>query len=46
MVDVLIIGGGGAGLSAALAAKESGAKVAVLSKLTLLVPKLLWLKVA
>lgn len=32
MVDVLIIGGGGAGLAAALAAKEAGATVAVLGK--------------
>ncbi len=32
MIDVLIIGGGGAGLSAALAAQEAGAKVAVLGK--------------
>ncbi|WOE70202.1 FAD-dependent oxidoreductase [Hydrogenimonas thermophila] len=32
MIDVLIIGGGGAGLSAALAAAENGAKVAVLGK--------------
>jgi len=32
MVDVLIIGGGGAGLAAALAAKEAGASVAVLGK--------------
>ncbi len=32
MVDVLIIGGGGAGLCAALAAREAGAKVAVLGK--------------
>lgn len=32
MYDVLIIGGGGAGLSAALAAREAGAKVAVLGK--------------
>jgi succinate dehydrogenase/fumarate reductase flavoprotein subunit len=32
MVDVLIVGGGGAGLAAALAAKESGASVAVLGK--------------
>jgi succinate dehydrogenase/fumarate reductase flavoprotein subunit len=32
MVDVLIVGGGGAGLAAALAAKEEGASVAVLGK--------------
>lgn len=32
MIDVLIIGSGGAGLSAALSAKESGAKVLVVSK--------------
>lgn len=32
MVDVLIVGGGGAGLSAALAAKAAGASVAVLGK--------------
>ncbi|WP_457597429.1 FAD-dependent oxidoreductase [Hydrogenimonas sp.] len=32
MLDVLIVGGGGAGLSAALAAHEAGAKVAVLGK--------------
>jgi len=32
MVDVLIIGGGGAGLSAAILAAESGVKVAILSK--------------
>jgi len=32
MVDVLIVGGGGAGLSAALAAREAGASVAVLGK--------------
>lgn len=32
MVDVLIVGGGGAGLSAALAAKEAGASVAVIGK--------------
>ena len=32
MLDVLIIGGGGAGLSAALAARESGATAAVLGK--------------
>jgi len=32
MVDVLIVGGGGAGLAAALAAREAGASVAVLGK--------------
>ncbi len=32
MMDVLIVGGGGAGLCAALAAHEAGAKVAVLGK--------------
>lgn len=32
MVDVLIVGGGGAGLAAALAAKAKGASVAVLGK--------------
>ncbi|MEJ2468278.1 MAG: FAD-dependent oxidoreductase [Campylobacterales bacterium] len=32
MVDVLIIGGGGAGLTAALAAREAGAAVAVIGK--------------
>ncbi len=32
MVDVLIVGGGGAGLSAAIAAQEAGARVAVLGK--------------
>jgi len=32
MVDVLIVGGGGAGLTAALAAQEAGAAVAVLGK--------------
>jgi len=30
--DVLIIGGGGAGLRAALAAREEGARVALVSK--------------
>ncbi len=33
MVDVLVIGSGGAGLSAALAAKEAGASVLVLGKM-------------
>jgi succinate dehydrogenase/fumarate reductase flavoprotein subunit len=33
MIDVLIIGSGGAGLSAALAAKESGASVLVVGKM-------------
>ena len=32
MVDVLIVGGGGAGLAAALAAKEAGASVIVIGK--------------
>lgn len=32
MIDVLVIGSGGAGLSAALSAKENGSKVLVLSK--------------
>jgi succinate dehydrogenase / fumarate reductase flavoprotein subunit len=32
MIDILIIGGGGAGLSAALTAREAGMKVAVLGK--------------
>jgi len=32
MVDVLIVGGGGAGLAAALAAREAGASVALLGK--------------
>ncbi len=32
MIDVLVIGSGGAGLSAALSAKEAGAKVLVVSK--------------
>ncbi len=32
MIDVLIVGGGGAGLSAAIAAKEAGMEVAVLGK--------------
>ncbi|TAM92096.1 FAD-binding protein, partial [bacterium] len=31
-IDVLIIGAGGAGLRAAIAAKEAGARVAVVSK--------------
>ena len=33
MVDVLVIGSGGAGLSAALAAKEAGASVLVVGKM-------------
>ncbi|WP_345972776.1 FAD-dependent oxidoreductase [Sulfurimonas diazotrophicus] len=32
MVDVLVVGGGGAGMAAALSAKEAGATVAVLGK--------------
>ena len=32
MIDVLIIGSGGAGLTAALAAKEAGASVTVVGK--------------
>lgn len=32
MFDVIIIGSGGAGLSAALAAKETGANILVISK--------------
>jgi len=33
VIDVLVIGSGGAGLSAALAAKEAGASVLVVGKM-------------
>ena len=46
MLDILIIGSGGAGLTAALSAKEKGASVLVVGKPTLPTHKPLWHKAA